>query len=343
MPPAVPAQAVTLQRSDVVGSTQIRREHCRVTQTLLDDLGRQAGEQIRLFLPSLTVTATSQSALYTADLYTDAENPGTILMDDLAIWKINDATAIAAGATLSAGAFGLAPSCTDGTFLFGEASASKSFVERHTVVGESTPQLLVIAPHGGNVDQLTASQADSALATLGSLGKCALGWICEGKWGSNQTFNRWHITTDDLQPASFPALAELLACTPAYQPGVAFRYVVAFHGNGGPGPSVIVGGRAELAARQAVHDALVAALAGTGTRVCVAGPLADTGGADCSGLDVGSLGASSSTNLINRLSPNDGTVAGQGGIQIEQSLDVRTSHGTEVAGAVATALAGLLV
>jgi hypothetical protein len=79
-----------------------------------------------------------------------------------------------------------------------------------------------------------------------------------------------------------------------------------------------------------------------GVRVCLAGPLADTSGADCSGLDAGSFAASSAHNLVNRLSPNDGTIAGQGGIQIEQSLDVRQTYGTQVANAVATALAGLL-
>lgn len=349
MPPTVLTQTVTLQRSDVSGTIQIRREHCRVTQTLLTDLGRQAGEQIRIFLPSLAVTAASQSALYTTELYVSTvstvstADPCIILMDDLAIQKINNATPIAVGATLTAGALNLAPSATDGALLYSEPSAAHSFIERHTVsTTAGANQLVVIAPHGGDVDRYTAAQADTALAVLAGLGKPVPGWICEGHWGSGQTSDRWHITADDLQPPSFPALAGLLAAIPPYLGSGPFRFALAFHGNSGPGPSIIVGGRAGLPVRQRVGDALLAALPGIGLQVCVPDGSVPSPPPGCAGLNVASLGGTSTHNLIHRLAPNSAVDPLQGGIQIEQSLDVRQTYGTQVATAVAQVLAPLL-
>ena len=188
-----------------------------------------------------------------------------------------------------------------------EAKDASEFVERRAGnMGQS--QLLVVAPHGGAIERYTDDQA-VALAEL----RGAVSWVCKGWRSGGGAWDRWHITSTDINPASFPELAELA--------GIGFARVVSFHGMSDPG--VRVGGGAPLSVRNAVADAIAVALAGSGEPVATAQP-------------GDSLSGSSPANLVNWLS-----ASGSDGIQLEQSKIVREVYGMAVVEAVSLALDGL--
>ncbi len=185
-----------------------------------------------------------------------------------------------------------------------EAEANSEFVERVVDPGANR-RLVVLAPHGGGVEPQTDEQAERLADKLR-----VSSWICKGWSAGGGAFDRWHIRSTDLHPRSFPGLA-----------GVArrrFDYAVAFHGMdvggvliGGGGPRWL---KHELAeAIRAVVDARV--------EVGVASP-----------DDV--YDGDSPDNIVNWM-----TERGTGGIQIEQSRDVRLDHADAIVDAIASVFA----
>lgn len=160
--------------------------------------------------------------------------------------------------------------------------------------------LLALAPHGGLIEPRTDDQA----ARAGALGATA--WHCRGAWpgdgraergGSDGTavggaFTRWHVTSTDLHPGSFPGLSRIAERAP-------YAAAVSFHGWRREG--VGVGGAAPRSARERVIAALRDALpADVPVRSCAGGPYA----------------GDHPDNVVNRFTPN-------GGVQIESSGRVR--------------------
>ena len=169
--------------------------------------------------------------------------------------------------------------------------------------------LIVIAPHGGDIERHTDQQAERVASRLKA--KAVSSWRCKGfKEGGGAT-DRWHITSTDIHEASFPRLNSVIAR--------GFTYAVAFHGFDAPQThaDVLIGGGAPESLKQEIKKAINGALAGSGMIVRIASP------------DEGYDG-DSPQNIINRL-----TAGGANGIQIEQSLRARTSHWQNIADAVA--------
>jgi phage replication-related protein YjqB (UPF0714/DUF867 family) len=183
-----------------------------------------------------------------------------------------------------------------------DAEDAGELVERLADDG-SQRHLIVIAPHGGQIEEHTDEQAERVRDQLGPA-LCSA-WRSKG-WGPNGgAFERWHITSTDIDPACFPLLESVMTRR--------FVHAVAFHGfNDEPG--VLIGGTAPAAVkervRQAIHDVLP-----EGLGVRIAGPDELYGGDD-------------PRNIVNRLSPC-------GGIQIEQGSIPRDAHGEAIADAVA--------
>ena len=185
-----------------------------------------------------------------------------------------------------------------------DAMAMSEFVERRTGPHEED-SLIVLAPHGGWIELYTDTQADS-LAEARGVGS----WVCKGFRIGGGTHDRWHVTSTAIHPASFPELAQIT--------GVGYSRAVAFHGMASPG--VVVGGGAPFVDRQLIASFIANVLAGTGLPVTAAQP-GDP------------LGGGSPDNLVNWL-----TASGNNGIQIEQSLTVRSNFAHAVVDAVAEAL-----
>jgi len=183
-----------------------------------------------------------------------------------------------------------------------DARDAGELVERLDDDGSQT-YLVAIAPHGGDIEKHTDEQAERVAERLGP--HLASAWRAKGWRPDGGAFERWHITSTDLNPAGFPLLASVMSRR--------FAHAVAFHGfNDEPG--VLIGGTApsELKERlkEAIDRVLPAKLA-----VRVARPDERYGGDDPS-------------NLVNRLSPC-------GGIQIEQGAHPREDYGSDIANAVA--------
>jgi phage replication-related protein YjqB (UPF0714/DUF867 family) len=169
--------------------------------------------------------------------------------------------------------------------------------------------LIAIAPHGGEIEKQTDEEAAYVRKELVSNGYPASVWICKGYGDEHMgASDRWHITSADLNPASFPLLRTLITRR--------FRYGVAFHGfSQQPGEAdVYIGGGAARYLKKAIKKALEA----LGLRIKIKIATA---------TDDPKFQGYSSDNIINRLVVQ--------GIHIEQSSEAR-EHSIDISKAVAS-------
>lgn len=195
-----------------------------------------------------------------------------------------------------------------------QARAQSEFVERLQDNGHQR-NLIVLAPHGGDIEPRTDEQAEHVAARLGSRRVSA--WLCRGYQQGGGASSRWHITSDDIDPESFPALRSVF--------GRGFAHAVSFHGfiPDGTHDGIVVGGAAPDALKDEVAAAICRAVAGSAIPVRTAG-LGDP------------LGGGSARNIVNRITAN-----GSGGVQIEQSPAARDGFAPAIADAVADVYDGL--
>lgn len=211
---------------------------------------------------------------------------------------------------------------------------------RETAVRRNDNRFALIVPHGGAIETKTSDQIAPFVATLeGTTYNIPVNsWRAEGQWSDDQTSKRWHITSTNLSEQSFPALAGMLDQT-WFDTDHPFRRTLSFHGMTTGEADIILGGGTDLNAKCHVatkikaesgmgpvairiyHDDQIIDIAADGDRtVCRKG-----------------LDGDSARNIINRL-------AADGGIQIEQSGDVRsnTTYRNGVANGAAKAIGELL-
>jgi phage replication-related protein YjqB (UPF0714/DUF867 family) len=189
-----------------------------------------------------------------------------------------------------------------------QARDHDEFVEQLQDDGRHTG-LIVIAPHGGDIEPHTDRQAERVASRLAA--KRASSWLCKG-YKRGGAFECWHITSTRIHEASFPGLNSVISR--------GFAHAVAFHGfePGEDDPDIIIGGAAPYSLKQEIKAAIEGTIAGSGITVRIARPDEDFNGDD-------------PRNIVNRL-----TAGGANGVQIEQSLPARTSHGQAIADAVAS-------
>lgn len=190
------------------------------------------------------------------------------------------------------------------------ARAEGELIERLADDGAHS-QVIAIAPHGGDIEPHTDDQAERVATRLAA--RSVSSWRCKGWKPGGGAFDRWHITSADLDEACFPRLARVMSR--------GFTHAVAFHGFGGD--EILVGGAALPNLKEELREKLEAAV-GPGIRVRVATPNDKFGG-------------DNPCNIVNRL-----TAGGTGGIQIEQSLTAREDHWCRIADAVADVYDALL-
>ena len=167
---------------------------------------------------------------------------------------------------------------------------------------------VVIAPHGGDIEKRTDDEATHFGRALASSRWPVTVWMCRGFGDALAgAFDRWHITSTDLHPASFPRLQRIAARK--------FEHGVAFHGFARrPGEAdVYIGGGASELVKAEIRSALEEA--GLPLEIRVATEIDDP-----------KFQGRSPQNLINRLAVQ--------GIHLEQSAKART-FGLQLATAVA--------
>ena len=265
------------------------REHCSADPARLAAVGRALGHQVRIKRNN------SQYGLYTVTELRQ-ESPDTIVrMGETGRQRLNATNEF--NATLDS-------QVPHPSFSDAEAESNSEFVERLEDDGAHTG-LIVIAPHGGDIERFTDLQAERVASRLAA--RAASSWRCKGWKRGGGAFDRWHITSTEIHEASFPRLNSVIFR--------GFTHAVAFHG--ADAPEILIGGAAPGSLKEEIKTAINAAIAGSGIPVRIASP--DEG-----------FGGDSPRNIVNRLTAN-----GANGIQIEQSLDARTNHWQDIADAVA--------
>jgi phage replication-related protein YjqB (UPF0714/DUF867 family) len=168
---------------------------------------------------------------------------------------------------------------------------------------------IAIAPHGGEIEPRTDDQAVEAYDNLRAANLPASLWLCKGDGDRVQgAFDRWHITSTDIQPACFPLLQPLMSRK--------FCYGVSFHGflRQEDEADIYIGGGASDQLKTLVETALNALDLPIRIRIST-----------CD--DDPKFQGFSPDNIINRLAA--------GGIHLEQSSRVRERFHLEIARAVA--------
>ena len=275
-----------------------RREHCSVDSRLLGSVGAALGQQIRI-----RRTAT-EYALYTVSELRDEDDADVVRIGLTGRRRLGTDDPFEGAIALPA---------ADPTLSESDAEASGELVERLDDDGEHRG-LIVIAPHGGNIEPHTDEQAERVVFGLGGYGVSS--WGCKG-WkerredGSGGALECWHITSTEIDPSSFPGLGSVI--------DRGFAHAVAFHGF--DESEILIGGTAPAPLKEEIRCAIEAATSGSDIPVRIAKPDDQFGGDD-------------PCNIVNLL-----TVGGAGGIQIEQSLPARRDHATAIADAIATVFA----
>lgn len=247
--------------------------------------GVKVGDQIRIYRND------QHFALFNVEEVRNSDGPDVVRMGKKGRERLGTSNSFSATLSRPVPAVGLSDE---------EAEADDEFVERLFDNG-SNDGLLVIAPHGGQIERRTDYQAEAVTAAL----SCS-SWICKGWKSGGGCYDRWHITTTKTNPRSFPGLGKVA--------NRGFAYCVAFHGQSADG--ILLGGAGPKDLKEMLKAEIEATLSDKNIKVSIAKK-----GDHNSGM--------SEENCVNWL-----TAGGIGGVQIEQSGKVRDKHWEEVAEAV---------
>jgi phage replication-related protein YjqB (UPF0714/DUF867 family) len=288
------ADASIIRARPFQADLKARREHCSVDPARLASVGRAVTHQIRIYRTD------KDFGLYTVS-EVRPESPDTIVHMGLTGRRRLGTDDEFDGRMDSRGPQPGLPE--------DQAREQGELIELLDDDGRQT-RLIAIAPHGGEIEPHTDEQAERVASRLAA--KSVSCWRCKGWNPDGDPFDRWHITSTDLNEACFPLLAQVMSRR--------FTHAVAFHGlksEDPDRPEIIIGGTAPDDLKEEIRAAIDGAIAGSGIEVRIA-----------TGEDL--FGGDDGCNIVNRL-----TIGRAGGIQIEQTPEARTSHWPAIAGAVA--------
>jgi hypothetical protein len=185
-----------------------RREHCSVDPARLASIGRAVTHQVRVYRTD------GDFGLYTVS-EVRPESPDTIVrMGPAGRRRLGPDTDTESEGTIDS--TGPSPGLPE----------DKARIEGELIElldddddGRQT-RLIAIAPHGGAIEPHTDEQAERVASRLAA--KSVTCWRCKGWNPDGDPFDRWHITSTDLNEASFPLLAQVMSRR--------FTHAVAFHG-----------------------------------------------------------------------------------------------------------------
>ena len=286
-----------------------------VSQALADDLGLLVGDQLRV------ERTPDEYALYTVAEVLDEGGARILRMN------LDGRLRLGTGAELIC--VDVDTAITDSELSDAAAEASGGFVER--LVDPSGDWLVLLAPHGGEIEPDTDDQAERVRDSLAQLEPSS--WICKG-WGeqTGDALRRYHVASTAISARSFPLLGSIV--------GREFCHAVSFHGAGDGNldalgqtklqVQIVIGGLGPVCVKQALRDAI---LAHTNADDLALEQIVVI---DADGPLPGNYTGTSERNLVNWL-----TAQARGGIQLEQTRWVRKQYADEIADAVAEVYAGL--
>src|SRR5262245_21953228 len=213
-------------------------EHCSADSAALAAIGRAVGQQVRItrtddahFVAVYTVSEANPDAPRGADVVRTGQAGRERLGTDTEL-----------EATIAAQVLDLPP-------LPGEPPGVRFFELAEDGVDDT--YFVAIAPHGGLIEPHTDEQAAAGASHVRTSGFTASLWLCKGFGdGFKGASDRFHITSEDLHPRSFPSLGSLLSRR--------FSYGVAFHGFAQQEgeADIYIGGAASSRLKRAVARAL---------------------------------------------------------------------------------------
>ena len=272
-------------------------EDCLLRAAVASNLDRTTGDQLRLW----PVDAPEKAAAYTIQQTfetTTRDPPADIVLPSAECDRLADDQPFEAG---------LAATVPDPGRSYVDAWKHDGICE--TVWDDGSADLLVCAPHAGDIEANTGRIAATIRKRLGA--DRASAWFVHG-FGPD-AFDRYHITTNDMTPASYPGLARF-----ADRP---FRLVVSVHV--WSGDEVLIGGLARDSLRERIAQRIHAAIEGDRPVV--------------TDYETGKYMAATQNNLVNWLSA-DGTT----GVQLECPPYIVNRYRRPVARAVADVCADAL-
>lgn len=281
-------------------------EYCSIDSSLMDSLGLETGQQIR-------VTLKGDPEIYA--IYTIAQardEGGTILrmgLDGRRRLKQRDPFEAYVSTVV----------------VYPELETKEEAREKNELVESLDDHvehndLVVIAPHGGFIEKHTDEQS-TALAADPLLSDYGVSvWNCYGYHSKLGAYTAWHISSTDIDERNFPRLNQIIHR--------GFKFAVAFHGFRAEGYQIVLGGNTEyiLTTGQTLKERikeLIVEKSNGQIRVTLAQP-------------GHRLGGYSPENIVNRLASQE--LGGYGGIQIESSFRVREGFRYEVVDALSQAL-----
>jgi phage replication-related protein YjqB (UPF0714/DUF867 family) len=281
---------------------RLHREHCKANLKKIQDIGRHRHEQVRIEFDTTNRGLTG--AIYTVSVFHPDE--GSVILgpkidgylQNCKLEGNNKCYGVVKDQIMIEG------------LIEEDAKVKGELIEFLTPPNSQNHKLIVIAPHGGNIEPWTDEQAQYVRENLHADDRVSL-WMCKGFKHPDATeqehdaHNRWHITATEISERSFPKLRTII------EPK--FEYAIAFHGM--EQNFICVGGNAESADAgliEEIRDSIKHRLPGNIEVVATA----------CSG----GFSGDDPCNIVNRL--------GEKGIQIEQGLDIRNDHWKEIAQAV---------
>ena len=289
------------------------REHCSVSAAQIHMMGLNKRQQVRIERPTENGTTL---ALYTIES-THSEEPNDVFLDYVDPGDVEPRFRVPTSETFQGkinsqvAAVGLSDV---------DAKAYSEFVE-HLADNDYNRELVVIAPHGGFIEEHTDEQAQYLAEQLPC--KSVSVWMCKGFKKDGGAFDRWHITSTDISEESFPKLKTIY--------GRHIKYAIAFHGWGGD--CICIGGsesdprppncrKEEISLKEEIKCAIEKVVPSSIDVVLGGAPGDEKCPQDFNG--------DNSKNIVNRL--------GTTGVQIEQSGEAREKYGKAIAEAVANVI-----
>jgi phage replication-related protein YjqB (UPF0714/DUF867 family) len=279
---------------------RVHPEHCKVNEEQIRRIGRDGKQQVRIELPTANGIL---SAIYTVSLFF-LNGEGRVVLGN----RIGDLKNCQLSDNACKGEV-KAQIMIEGINDDEEAEKRGELIEQlsHDVQNH---KLVVIAPHGGEVEQWTDVEAEY-VANHFSSNRASL-WLCKGysSKDNDDALERWHITSTEINPESFPQLNTII------RPNPIFNYSIAFHG--WRENSVCVGGNPknpDTSLIGEIRDAIKKTLEERNSNI-------EVNVSPCPGK----FNGDKPENIVNRLGTN--------GIQIEQCKIARRDHHDAIAQAV---------
>jgi phage replication-related protein YjqB (UPF0714/DUF867 family) len=268
-----------------------RREHCSANANQICTMGLKPGQQVRIERPTENGTI---FALYTIDAHDDEEEPDNAVY--VGFTKPKDLRDRLGLSSIDSFKGKINAQVTAVGLNDYEAELYSEFIE-HLADNDYNNRLIVIAPHGGFIEEHTDTQAQYLAQQLPS--NCVTVWMCKGFKKGGGALARWHITSTDISEESFPKLKSVF--------GRGFEYAVAFHGfdDDDEKKSICIGGiTVDATLKQKIKEEIESEVLRFGVKVFMDNACPED------------INGNVKNNIVNRLSKN--------GLQIEQSKKVRT-------------------